>query len=130
MGEKSSSGALLFYQLSSDNQAFWGSPLEFAITITITSSQPKLQRALSLNKKQKGKQDMAGGSFGPTGVAKERAEQYQGRVTAYVIVACIVAAVGGSIFGYDIGISGNFKIPLFYLILHAAGKRTVSFRRI
>ena len=50
---------------------------------------------------------MAGGSSAPTGVSKERAEQYQGRVTAYVIVACIVAAVGGSLFGYDIGISGK-----------------------
>ncbi|KAK4781321.1 hypothetical protein SAY87_017427 [Trapa incisa] len=50
---------------------------------------------------------MAGGSLGPTGVAKERAELYKGRITAYVIVTCIVAAVGGSIFGYDIGISGG-----------------------
>ncbi|KAF8090137.1 hypothetical protein N665_0485s0012 [Sinapis alba] len=50
---------------------------------------------------------MAGGSFGPTGVAKERAEQYQGKVTSYVIIACLVAAIGGSIFGYDIGISGG-----------------------
>lgn len=49
---------------------------------------------------------MAGG-FGPSGVAKERAEQYQGSVTSYVIISCIVAAVGGSIFGYDIGISGG-----------------------
>ena len=52
---------------------------------------------------------MAGGPLAPTGVAKERAEQYQGRVTLYVIIACIVAAVGGSIFGYDIGISGTFR---------------------
>lgn len=50
---------------------------------------------------------MAGGSFGPSGVAKERADQYQGRVTSYVIISCIIAAVGGSIFGYDIGISGG-----------------------
>ncbi|XP_047327029.1 sugar transport protein 7 [Impatiens glandulifera] len=50
---------------------------------------------------------MAGGSFGPTGVAKERADQYQGKVTSYVIVSCLVAAIGGSIFGYDIGISGG-----------------------
>lgn len=50
---------------------------------------------------------MAGGSFAPRGVAKERAEQYKGRVTAFVIIACIVAAVGGSLFGYDIGISGT-----------------------
>ncbi|MQL83283.1 hypothetical protein Taro_015779 [Colocasia esculenta] len=50
---------------------------------------------------------MAGGSFGPAGVSKERAQQYQGRVTPFVVVACLVAAVGGSIFGYDIGISGG-----------------------
>ncbi|XP_050366569.1 sugar transport protein 7 [Argentina anserina] len=50
---------------------------------------------------------MAGGSFAPAGVAKDRAGQYQGRLTGYVIVACIVAAVGGSLFGYDIGISGG-----------------------
>ncbi|KAK3439606.1 hypothetical protein EUGRSUZ_C04064 [Eucalyptus grandis] len=50
---------------------------------------------------------MAGGSLGPTGVAKERADLYQGRVTAYVVGTCLVAAVGGSIFGYDIGISGG-----------------------
>lgn len=53
---------------------------------------------------------MAGGSLGPAGVAKERAEQYQGKVTSSVIVACFVAAIGGSIFGYDIGISGTFSI--------------------
>lgn len=50
---------------------------------------------------------MAGGSFGQAGVSKERAQQYQGRVTLFVVMACLVAAVGGSIFGYDIGISGE-----------------------
>ncbi|XP_077236718.1 sugar transport protein 7-like [Tasmannia lanceolata] len=50
---------------------------------------------------------MPGGSFAPTGVAKERAQQYEGRVTVFVVMACMVAAVGGSIFGYDIGISGG-----------------------
>lgn len=49
---------------------------------------------------------MAGGSVG-VGVAKERVAQYQGKVTSYVIITCIVAAVGGSLFGYDIGISGG-----------------------
>ena len=58
---------------------------------------------------------MAGGHFGPAGVAKERAEQYQGRVTISVVVACVVAAVGGSLFGYDIGISGTrFLIYIFF----------------
>ncbi|CAL0327817.1 unnamed protein product [Lupinus luteus] len=50
---------------------------------------------------------MAGGSFNTSAVANERAEQYKGRVTAYVIIACIVAATGGSLFGYDVGISGG-----------------------
>ncbi|XP_073033626.1 sugar carrier protein A-like [Primulina eburnea] len=50
---------------------------------------------------------MPGGSIGAAGVPKERAEEYKGRVTGYVIIACVVAAVGGSLFGYDIGISGG-----------------------
>ncbi|KZV56245.1 sugar transport protein 7 [Dorcoceras hygrometricum] len=50
---------------------------------------------------------MPGGSIVEAGVPKERAEEYKGRVTAYVIIACLVAAVGGSFFGYDIGISGR-----------------------
>ena len=33
--------------------------------------------------------------------------KYEGRTTGYVIAACIVAATGGLIFGYDIGISGT-----------------------
>lgn len=41
------------------------------------------------------------------GVAKVRAEQYKGRITLHVIIACIVAATGGSLFGYDVGISGS-----------------------
>lgn len=53
---------------------------------------------------------MAGGPLGQTGVAKERAEQYQGRVTPYVIITCMVAAIGGSLFGYDVGISGDVSI--------------------
>uniref|UniRef100_A0A2N9FKV4 Major facilitator superfamily (MFS) profile domain-containing protein n=1 Tax=Fagus sylvatica TaxID=28930 RepID=A0A2N9FKV4_FAGSY len=48
---------------------------------------------------------MEGGSFGPAGVARERAQHYKGKLTSYVIIACAVAAVGGSNFGYDIGIS-------------------------
>jgi len=40
-------------------------------------------------------------------MSKERAERYQGRVTLYVVVACMIAALGGSVFGYDIGISGG-----------------------
>lgn len=32
---------------------------------------------------------------------------YNGRVTVFVILSCIVAGSGGILFGYDLGISGN-----------------------
>lgn len=35
---------------------------------------------------------------------------YEGRVTPFVIITCIVGASGGLIFGYDIGISGMREI--------------------
>lgn len=46
---------------------------------------------------------MAGGAFVATGPVKN----YAGGMTVYVLVTCIVAATGGLIFGYDIGISGG-----------------------
>lgn len=52
---------------------------------------------------------MAGGGFGPTpGPGKG----YPGNLTLYVTVTCMVAAMGGLIFGYDIGISGTQKLPI------------------
>jgi len=48
---------------------------------------------------------MAGG--GVVSHAGMKAAQYEGRVTVYVVFACIVAASGGLLFGYDIGISGS-----------------------
>lgn len=41
------------------------------------------------------------------GVKKGRAQMYEGHITAYVVFACIVAATGGSLFGYDLGVSGG-----------------------
>ena len=35
-------------------------------------------------------------------------KEYAGKLTSYVLVTCIIAAMGGLIFGYDIGISGNY----------------------
>ncbi|KAK1380513.1 Sugar transport protein MST6 [Heracleum sosnowskyi] len=46
---------------------------------------------------------MAGGGF----VAVSNVKRYEGHVTAYVVISCIVAATGGLMFGYDIGISGG-----------------------
>nr|GMD11448.1 sugar carrier protein C-like [Ipomoea batatas] len=46
---------------------------------------------------------MAGGGIAHASSSKE----YPGKLTGYVIVTCMVAAMGGLIFGYDIGISGG-----------------------
>ncbi|PIA54473.1 hypothetical protein AQUCO_00900785v1 [Aquilegia coerulea] len=46
---------------------------------------------------------MAGGTFVSTGEVKN----YGGKVTVFVIMTCMVAATGGLIFGYDIGVSGG-----------------------
>jgi hypothetical protein len=35
-------------------------------------------------------------------------KEYPGNLTPFVLVTCIVAAMGGLIFGYDIGISGMY----------------------
>lgn len=44
----------------------------------------------------------AGGFAAPAG-----GRHYEGGVTAYVLMSCLVAAMGGLIFGYDLGISGS-----------------------
>ncbi|XP_030971521.1 sugar transport protein 10-like [Quercus robur] len=46
---------------------------------------------------------MAGGAF----VDAPSGKSYEGGITAFVIFTCAVAAMGGLIFGYDIGISGG-----------------------
>lgn len=70
---------------------------------------------------------MAPGAFannGPDG-------DYAGGITASVVITCIVAASGGAIFGYDIGISGalSFLSPLHsladHLHLHAKIKHSL-----
>ncbi|KAL8557540.1 hypothetical protein ACS0TY_004835 [Phlomoides rotata] len=42
------------------------------------------------------------------GVAiKSDGKQYNGRITRFVLLSCMVAASGGLIFGYDVGVSGG-----------------------
>lgn len=50
---------------------------------------------------------MAGGAFEDTEAAK-RAHLYEYKITGYFIFSCIVAASGGALFGYDLGVSGEF----------------------
>nr|CAD1837250.1 unnamed protein product [Ananas comosus var. bracteatus] len=37
----------------------------------------------------------------------ETTPAYEGRITAFVVLSCVTAAMGGVIFGYDIGVSGG-----------------------
>lgn len=48
---------------------------------------------------------MAGG--GGISHGENNGKEYPGNLTLYVTITCIVAAMGGLIFGYDIGISGT-----------------------
>ncbi|KAK4431674.1 Hexose carrier protein HEX6 [Sesamum alatum] len=45
---------------------------------------------------------MAGGF-----VISSEGRQYNGKITSFVVLSCMMAAMGGVIFGYDIGISGG-----------------------
>jgi hypothetical protein len=62
---------------------------------------------------------MAGGVIGSF-----NGKNYPGNLTCKVLVTCIVAAMGGLIFGYDLGISGNVRtinivivyLPSFHII--------------
>lgn len=40
------------------------------------------------------------------GFAVASESRYTGKVTIFVVLSCMMAAMGGVIFGYDIGISG------------------------
>lgn len=46
------------------------------------------------------------------GFAKLRVDQYQGKVTAHLVISSIIAAIGGLIFGY-VGVPGNFPFSSF-----------------
>ena len=50
-------------------------------------------------------------------ITSEGGQYYNGKMTLFVVLSCIVAATGGLIFGYDIGISGLF-IYLIKLYLY------------
>lgn len=63
---------------------------------------------------------MAGGVVNVVGPKRT----YEGRTTVYVALACVVAASGGLIFGYDIGISGTH----ISTTLHIPNNRTWFFK--
>lgn len=48
-------------------------------------------------------------AVGTVGVQREDC-QYGGRITAYVVLSCVTASMGGIIFGYDIGVAGTIQL--------------------
>lgn len=56
---------------------------------------------------------MAGGAIVSTGAPKD----YPGKLTLFVLLTSVVAATGGLIFGYDIGISGKRKLSFLGIFL-------------
>jgi len=46
---------------------------------------------------------MAGGGFTSGGAGGE----FEAKITPIVIISCIMAATGGLMFGYDVGVSGD-----------------------
>ncbi|PKA45697.1 Sugar carrier protein C [Apostasia shenzhenica] len=56
---------------------------------------------------------MAGGAFVNAGSG---GKEYPGKMTLFVFLTCLVAATGGLIFGYDIGISGGVTSMDSFLI--------------
>ena len=51
------------------------------------------------------------------GDATARAGDYEGRVTFRVVMASIVAATGGMLFGYDLGVTGMLSTVNFASLL-------------
>ncbi|KAI4332801.1 hypothetical protein L6164_017681 [Bauhinia variegata] len=59
--------------------------------------------------------------------------EHNGRITLYVILSCMMAAMGGVIFGYDIGISGGVTsmdsfLKMFFPEVFRVDKNTLSLR--
>ncbi|RWW32582.1 hypothetical protein GW17_00002731 [Ensete ventricosum] len=55
-------------------------------------------------------QAMGGGGDFVGAEAAKRAELYEGRITGYFILACVVGSLGGSLFGYDLGLSSKLSL--------------------
>lgn len=62
------------------------------------------------------------------GIAGGGGKEYPGNLTLFVTVTCIVAAMGGLIFGYDIGISGIYIRSHIHLFVSRENKREMKLK--
>ena len=58
---------------------------------------------------------MPGGGV-ESGVPGKRAHLYEHKFNGYFLYTCLVGALGGSLFGYDLGVSGVVSLILFRII--------------
>ncbi|KAJ7980065.1 Sugar transport protein [Quillaja saponaria] len=67
---------------------------------------------------------MAGGGFGPAGGGGD----FEAKITPIVIISCIMAATGGLMFGYDVGVSGGVTSmkPFLKKFFPAVYRRTIE----
>lgn len=57
-------------------------------------------------------------------MANQESDFFKSKITLYVLACWILAAFGGLMFGYDIGISGNVKLrPLANISSHMVDSR-------
>ena len=59
---------------------------------------------------------MAGGAIGDGGGTLKRAHLYENKITWYFLFSCAVGALGGSLFGYDLGVSGLFFLHMIIFL--------------
>lgn len=63
---------------------------------------------------------MPGGGFGSgSGSGSRAGSEFEAKITPIVIISCIMAATGGLMFGYDVGVSGTIhSFTLYFLIIY------------
>lgn len=56
---------------------------------------------------------MAGGGFT---ASNGNGREFEAKVTPIIIISCIMAATGGLMFGYDVGVSGKYMLSFIPII--------------
>ncbi|XP_054805403.1 sugar transport protein 13-like, partial [Prosopis cineraria] len=66
--------------------------------------------------------------YGGRGFSGAPGGEFEAKITSSVIISCVMAATGGLMFGYDVGISGGVtSMPSFLKkFFHAVYERTIA----
>ena len=63
---------------------------------------------------------MAVGGLGPSG-----GKEFEAKITPIVIISCIMAATGGLMFGYDVGVSGKNRESVLISLTYSSFFRQI-----